>query len=477
MPATPPLHALSATEMLSGYRDGALSPVEITEAVIAQIERCEPQLHATYAFDPDGALQMARQSEARWQAGTPITRDGITIDGIPTTIKENIATKGVPVPLGSAASLLSPATEDAPPAARMREAGAVILGKTTMPEFGMFSSGLSSFHPLTRNAWNTAMNPGGSSAGAGAAGAAGYGPFHIGTDIGGSVRFPAGWNGLVGLKPSLGRIPIAPPYMGRVAGPMCRTVEDAALMMAVLSRPDPAERDSMNLPPEALPWTDLDMDLKGVRIGLWLEAGCGMALDPQVLPPVEAAARAFEAAGAIVEPIDPWMTNDMLDGLELFWRVRAATDLAKMSPEQRARVLPLYLEWALSADGLSGFEVFGGFEQSVVIRNRTVAATQGFDYVLSPLSANASFPAEWGYANNDVTRPMDQIGFTLPFNMSEQPAVALCCGYDANGVPLALQIAGHRFDDLGVLRMAHAWEQMRPAMRPWPMDLPMSAMR
>src|SRR6202011_2582533 len=149
---------------------------------------------ALYAFDPDGARTVAKASTERWQKGEPTG----ALDGVPVTIKDNIATKGVPVP----------ATVDAPPAARLREAGAVIFSKTTMPDYGMLSSGLSSFHPLTRNPWDLSKNHGGSSAGAGAAGAAGYGPLHLGTDIGGSVRLPACWCGLVALKPSLGRIPI-----------------------------------------------------------------------------------------------------------------------------------------------------------------------------------------------------------------------------------------------------------------------------
>ena len=158
------------------------------------------------------------------------------LDGVPVTVKENIASKGVPVPLGTAAMPLDPAAQDAPPSARLREAGAIIFSKTTMPDYGMTSSGVSSFHPLTRNPWDLSKNPGGSSSGAGAAGAAGYGPLHVGTDIGGSVRLPAGWCGLVGLKPSLGRIPIDPPYVARCAGPMTRTVDDTALMMSVLSQ-------------------------------------------------------------------------------------------------------------------------------------------------------------------------------------------------------------------------------------------------
>src|SRR4051794_21818619 len=208
---------LTGRELLDAYRRRTLSPVEAMEAVLARIEAFEPKLKALYAFEPGRALEEARASEQRWmraQAGP--------LDGVPATVKENIATKGTPVPLGTAARPLDPAPHDAPPAARLREAGAIILAKTTMPDYGMLSSGLSSFHPLTANPWDLTKNPGGSSAGAGAAAAAGYGPLHVGTDIGGSIRLPAGWCGVFGLKPSNGRVPIDPPYYGRVAGPITR---------------------------------------------------------------------------------------------------------------------------------------------------------------------------------------------------------------------------------------------------------------
>ncbi|CAN7417387.1 amidase [Variovorax sp. LjRoot290] len=460
------LHALPALEMIAAYKSGTLSPVEVTQAVLDQIARCEPRLQATYALDPEGARAMARASEARWRAGTPLARGGVTLDGVPATIKENIATRGVPVPLGTAATELVPAAADAPPAARMREAGAVFLGKTTMPEYGMLSSGLSSFHPLTRNPWNTDKNPGGSSAGAGAAAAAGYGPLHIGTDIGGSVRLPAAWCGVAGLKPSLGRIPIDPPYMGRVAGPMTRTVADAALMMAVLSQPD--ARDHMSLPPAQIDWLDLERDIRGLRIGLLLDAGCGMPVEPQVRAAVEAAAKLFEAAGAVVEPMTPWMNDEMLHGVDTFWRIRSGMDVQALAADKRAKLLPIVRAWAEAGLGLTGETAFHGYAQTFKTRAATVAATQPYDYVISPVSPNTSFAAEWAYPTNDVATAMDHIGFTLPYNMSEQPAASVNCGYDSNGVPIGLQIAGRRFDDLGVLQIARAWESMRPAQRPWP---------
>ena len=210
--------------------------------MLAHVARWEPHIKALYAFDPDGARAVAKASTERWKNGEPTG----ALDGVPVTIKDNIATKGRPMPLGAASVPLVPADRDAPPVARLREAGAVIFSKTTMPDYGMLSSGLSSFHPLTRNPWDLSKNPGGSSAGAGAAAAAGYGPLHLGTDIGGSVRLPGELVRPGALKPSHGRVPIDPPYVGRVAGPMTRTVDDAALMMSVLSKPD--RRDGMSLP-------------------------------------------------------------------------------------------------------------------------------------------------------------------------------------------------------------------------------------
>ena len=223
---------------------------------------------------------------------------------------------------------------DAPPAARLREAGAVIFSKTTMPDYGMLSSGLSSFHPLTRNPWDLSKNPGGSSSGAGAAGAAGYGPLHLGTDIGGSVRLPACWCGLVALKPSLGRVPIDPPYVGRVAGPMTRTVDDAALMMSVLSKPD--RRDGMSLPPNDINWKALDKSPRKLRIGLMLDLGVGQALEKEVRDVAVKAAKAFEAAGAVVTEVDGVLTREMLDGLDNFWRARMWDDLSKLTPAANA---------------------------------------------------------------------------------------------------------------------------------------------
>ena len=457
------LHLLTAAELLERYRTRALSPVEVVRSVIDRVEALEPTLGATYAFDPQGALAAATESEDRWRRC-----EALPLDGVPAMIKENIATRGVPVPVGTAASDFVPAAADAPPAARLREAGAVILGKTTMPDYGMLSSGLSSLHPLTRTPWKLDRNPGGSSSGAAAGCAAGYGPLHIGTDIGGSIRLPAGWCGLVGFKPSNGRVPIDPPYYGRCGGPMTRTVEDAALMMEVLTRPD--RRDHMSLPFQAIDWRAFDRDIGNPRIGLLLDAGVGLSVGPEVRAAVEAAARMFESAGASVEPMRPFLTRELVDGLDRFWRARAWADIGPLPDERKARILPFIFDWAKGGADLDGQQVFHGFSQMYAMRAGTLAAMEPYDCVLSPVAPMAAFAADLPCPTNDPARPFEHIYFTVAYNMSEQPAVSINCGYTADGLPIGLQIIGQRFDDLGVLRMARAWEAMRPMQRPWPMN-------
>jgi aspartyl-tRNA(Asn)/glutamyl-tRNA(Gln) amidotransferase subunit A len=459
------LHELPAPRLVDLYRRREVSPVEVARSVLAHVERWEHHLHALFLLRPEQVLQQARASEARWLRGAPL---GL-IDGVPITIKDNIATRGDPTPLGTAASELLPAVDDAPPAARVREHGGMLLAKTTMPDYGMLSSGLSSFHQLARNPWDLTKTPGGSSAGAGAAAAAGYGPLHIGTDIGGSLRLPAGWCGIFTLKPSLGRIPIDPPYTGRAAGPMTRTVADAALLMDVLARPD--ERDSMSLPPQPIDWSAFDAGverLHGLRIGLLLDAGCGLPVEPEVRAAIERAALVFERAGAVVAPMKPFMTQGMLDGMDHFWRMRSHVDMRALSPQARARVLPYIQQWADSAAGMTGEAVFRAVHQFHLTRLAAVNACRPFDYVLSPTSPVPAFAAELPSPTNDPLRPLEHIGFTVPFNMSEQPAASMNCGYTSAGLPIGLQIAGQRFDDLGVLQVARAFEQVREEQRPWP---------
>jgi aspartyl-tRNA(Asn)/glutamyl-tRNA(Gln) amidotransferase subunit A len=456
------LHDLSAVDMIAGFRARQFSPSEVLDDLLAHVALWEPHIKALYAFDPVGARAAARASTERWQQGEPIG----PLDGVPVTIKDNIATKGVAVPLGTATTKLVPAEADAPPVARLREAGSIIFSKTTMPDFGMLSSGLSSFHPLTRNPWDLRQNPGGSSAGAGAAAAAGYGPLHLGTDIGGSVRLPACWCGLVALKPSLGRVPIDPPYVGRVAGPMTRTVDDAALMMSVMAKPD--RRDGMSLPPNDIHWKTLDKPSRKLRIGLLLDAGIGQALEKDVRDVAVKAAKAFEGAGAIVSDIKGIMTRELLDGLDNFWRARLWDDLSKLSAAERGKTLPYILNWAEAGAKLSGVDVISGFNSTMAIRAAAAKLFADIDYVISPVSPVVKFAAELASPLNDPDRPFEHIAYTVPWNMAENPAVSINGGYDGEGFPIGVQIIGRRFDDLGVLGMAKAFETLRGPQRPWP---------
>jgi Asp-tRNA(Asn)/Glu-tRNA(Gln) amidotransferase A subunit family amidase len=456
------LHDLSAHEVSAAYRSGKLSPVEVTRAALERMEAWEPKINAMFVIDADGALASAKASEKRWRKRKPLS----ALDGVPITIKDNIAVKGIPSPNGTAAGSMKPSLFDAPPTARVREAGCVLLGKTTMPDFGMLASGISSRHGTTRNPWNLSRNSAGSSSGAGAALVAGYSPLALGTDIGGSVRLPAAYNGVFALKPSLGRVPIYPPFLGRVVGPMTRTVTDAALLMAELSKPD--ARDYMALPEQTIDWIrSLKGGVKGKRLGLMLES-VGLKTQPAVRKAVADAAKALARAGARIEPVKPFFTREMLDGLDVFFQARLLAEYQRLPSDQQAQVLPFISKWCRRAETLAAVDAARGLAQVFQIREKAVAAMEGFDFLISPTSPITAYAVDEATPGDDPEKPFEHIGFTAPFNMSEQPACSICAGYDADGLPIGLQIVGHRFDDAGVLRMARAYEGMRPKLRPWP---------
>ncbi len=453
---------LSARDVLKGFQDKTISPVDYMAALCDRVETCEPKVCALYAYKPDDAMAKARASESRWVKGEPVG----PLDGMPVTVKELIATKDEPVPMGTAAIDLVPAAEDAPTAARLNEDGAIIFAKTTCPDYGMLSSGLSTFHPLSRNPWDLSQNPGGSSAGAAAAGAAGYGPLHIGTDIGGSVRLPAGWTGLFGFKPSLGRIPIDPYYTGRCAGPMTPRVDDAALLMACVTRPD--TRDATSLPYQNIDWNTPAMDVRGVKIGLMMDAGCGIDAEPDVKAAILAAAKEFEAHGAEIIEIEPVLTREMLDGLDIAWRARFWGMMRKLSPANRSKILPYIHEWAEAGASANPTEIASGFDQTFAMRKTCADAFDKVDFILSPVNPNVSYPADWASPTNDPAKPFEHICFTVPWNMGEQPACSINCGYSQTGIPIGLQIVAPRFEDLKLFQIARAYEAWRGPITNWP---------
>jgi aspartyl-tRNA(Asn)/glutamyl-tRNA(Gln) amidotransferase subunit A len=457
------LHERSAADLAAAFRRRELSPLEAARAALARIAEMEPKLNAMYRVDRDGAIEQARAAEARWEDGRPLS----PLDGVPLTIKENIHTRGAPAPIGTRANDdAPPQPEDAPPAARLREAGCVILGKTTMPDYGMLSSGLSSLHGVTRNPWRLDRNPSGSSSGAGAACAAGYAPLHLGTDIGGSVRLPATHCGIFALKPSLGRVPIHPPYLGRVAGPMTRSVADAALMMSILARPD--ARDYMSLPAGDCDFSaGLErLDPGRLKVGLLPDMGVGLTIDREVRAAAEAAATALAGAGCNVESIRSFLTEEMLDGVCRFFEARSYNDYMQLPAARRQKVLPFIVEWcSWRAASFSGRDVMQAYNQVLAMREAAVGASRQYDFLLSPTSPILPYEAELPAPGNDAHNALPHIAFTVPYNMSEQPAASINWSYSADGLPIGVQIVGQRFDDTGVLRMARLLEQLRPPQR------------
>ncbi len=460
------IHELSAVELAAQYASGALSPLAAVRACLERIDAWEPRLNAMYRVDRDRALASARASESRWRAKQPLS----PLDGVPITIKENLYTRGDPSPIGTRANDdAAPQSADAPPAARVREAGCILLGKTTMPDYGMLSSGLSSIHGITRNPWRLDRNTSGSSAGAGAAAAARYAPLHLGTDIGGSVRLPATHCGIFALKPSLGRVPIYPPYIGRVAGPMTRTVLEGAVLMNVLTKPD--ARDFMSLPYQPADYAaDLDrFELKQLRIGFLPDMKVGLPVHPDVRAAAQTAARALEAAGAHVEEMKSFLAADLFDGMARFFEARWYNDFVQLSPERQAKVLPFIAEWCTwRAKHFTGRDVMAAYGSYVTLREVTLIACQPYDFVISPASPILAYEAELACPGNDPRDAFPHIAFTVPYNMSEQPAASLNWTFSADGLPIGIQVIGRRFDDIGVLKLSRALEQMRPAQRPWP---------
>lgn len=455
---------LSAEALAAAYARRELSPVEATQASLERIAACEPRLNAMYRIAGEAALAQARDSERRWRDARPRS----PLDGVPVTLKENIATRGDPSPIGTRANEEElPQSADAPPAARLREAGCVILGKTTMPDYGMLSSGLSSLHGITRNPWRLDRNPSGSSSGAAAAAAAGYAPLHVGTDIGGSIRLPATHCGLFGLKPSFGRVPIHPPYMGRVAGPMTRSVADAAALLEILGRAD--ARDFLSLPPAAVS-ADLDSPFPAPpKIGFIAEMGVGLPVSAPVRAAAQAAAAAFASAGCVVQPVRSFMNAAMLDGACRFFEARSHNDLRRLPSARRDKVLPFIVQWCSHrAAGFSGADVMDAYAQIMAMAEAAVAATEPYDFLLSPTSPIPAYEAELPAPTNDPANALPHIAFTLPYNMSGQPAASVNWSYSSDGLPIGIQIIGRRFDDAGVLRLARLAEKLRPGQRPWP---------
>jgi len=440
---------LTALELLEAYQTKALSPVEVVTALLGRAESLNGKLNAFYAFDTDAALEAARLSEERWMKGRPCG----PLDGIPSSIKDALPSKGVPSYRGSAAHRADEQTweVDAPPIARMREAGAIFLGKTTMPDFGILSSCTSSKHGVSTNPWDLTKTPGGSSGGTSSSIAAGINPLAVGTDIAGSVRLPASFCGLVGHKPSYGRAPYHfPNSPALVAGPMARTVADAALLMNVMARPDP--RDFTALPYDAVNYCDvIQQPVRKARIGFIESLGFGLKPDPEVVALVRARVDELAAEGFQVESIGEPFTHEDLRNGELFYKVRCRAELTTMPPERQKEAVVIS-EWSREADGLSATEFYRIFNEQQRMRERAARLCDGFDFLILPAVHIPAFDAELPGPNPDCY--FEPFVNCFLFNLTEQPASSIPCGFTKGGLPVGLQIVGRRYDDVGVFQLA-----------------------
>ncbi len=447
---------LTATEMLAAYRSGSLSPVEATRAVLERVERLDPRVNAFCLLDPDAALGAARDAQARWRRGEPC---GL-LDGVPVSIKDILLTAGWPTLRGSrTVDAAGPWTVDGPPVARLRAHGAVLFGKTTTPELAWKGVTDSPLTGITTNPWDPTRTAGGSSGGSAAAVALGMGPLSVGTDGGGSVRIPAAFTGITAHKPTYGRVPHHPasPF-GTLAhvGPMARTAADAALLLDVISGADP--RDPWALAPADPAAARLGGGVAGLRVAASPALGY-VEVHPEVAAAFAAAVQTFVALGAIVSEADPGFA-DPVEPFEVLWFAGVAASIAHLPAAQRAVLDPGLVEIAEQGARSTALEYLAAMGVRNALGTRMGEFHTRYDLLLTPtlpipaFEAGVEVPAGWPRERWTSWTP-----FTYPFNMTQQPAASVPCGFTAGGLPVGLQIVGPRHADGAVLAAAHAFQQ------------------
>ncbi|TDB91597.1 amidase [Actinomadura sp. KC216] len=451
------LAGMTAAELAGAYARRDVSPVEATRAALAAIEERDAELNAFVLVDADAALRSAAESEARWSAGTQRGR----ADGVPTSVKDLERTRGWPTLRGTwLADEAGPWPEDSPSVARLREAGAVLIGKTTTPEFGWKGVTDSDRFGITRNPLDPALTPGGSSGGSAAAVAAGMGTWSVGTDGGGSVRVPAAFTGTVGFKPTGDLIATYPPGSNGLLshrGPITRTVLDAAIMLDVIGRPDP--RDWAALPARDGSFTDgIEEGVKGLTIGYSPDLGYGRN-DPEVASLVADAIDALADLGAHVTEIEP-IFDDPVEAFQTLWCAGVARTLKPYGPDDLTRVDPALLEYAEKGRGITAVEYLDAMAVCANLGLQMARFHDKYDLLATPTVPCVAFPA----GQNGPAPEQSQVWaswtpYTYPFNMTRQPALSVPCGRTRSaGLPAGLQLVGPRHQDARVLRAGRAYE-------------------
>ena len=446
---------LSAQQLATHYRRRDLSPVHVVDAMLERAQKLQPHLNAFVLIDADRARAAARHSEQRWQQGRPLS----PLDGVPTTIKDTTPVKGWPTRIGSHATDETPARESAPMVERLESAGLVLLGKSTTPEFGWKAVTDSPLQGVTRSPWNLAHTPGGSSGGASALTAAGINPFNHGNDGGGSIRIPAAHTGLVGLKPSFGRIaqyPADSAFSDVVSqGVLARTVLDTAIALNLAAGPDP--RDWRSLPADPRDYTiGLDEGVRGLKVGLSLDLGHVKA-DPEVRTLVADAAKHFEALGAIVEEVGP-LIEPLQASFEPLWLGSFATRLRQIPTQLHGKLDPGYRAAAEKGMSITLADYARAFEARSKLARDLALWHHRYDLLLAPITPTAAPPVETLYNSDAFPRWTKGAPYTLPFNLTGQPAASMPAGLTAAGLPVGLQIVGPPRADALVLRAMRSYE-------------------
>ncbi|MDR3213161.1 MAG: amidase [Azoarcus sp.] len=452
----PALSQYSAEELSVLYRQHKLSPVETARAILEHIDVHNPVLNAFTFLDTGAVLDAARQSEQRWHTGTQLSE----LDGIPVTIKDLLLAKGWPTLRGS--RVVNPDqdwNEDSPAVARLREHGAILLGKTTTAEFGWKPFGDSPLTGITRNPWCSTHTPGGSSGGSATAAAIGFGPLHVASDGGGSTRLPAAYSGVFGFKPSFGRVAAYPAaHTGTLfhVSPITRTVRDTALLLNAIARPD--ARDFHALPHDNRDWRlGIEQGIAGLHIAFSPDLGYAK-VDPEIGKLVAKAIKGFDELGANIEQITPPIEDPLLD----IYRVLSGAAVARLFetlPQDRLSLAETGLQEVAEQGRQIGTTRYLAAVQAREAFARALHLFFGkWDLLLTPTTAMAAPLVELGIQNpRSGTSP-----FTYPFNLSQQPAASIPIGFTADGLPVGLQIVGpHHRDDL-VLRAARAYERRFP---------------
>ena len=461
--STTDIGQMNAVELLSRFRDKSLSPVDVTEDALLRIERYNPAVNAYCHVDHEGAMQAARESEQRWLKGQPCG----ALDGVPASIKDLTLTRGMPTRKGSrTTSPQGPWEVDAPFTAFMRQAGAVLLGKTTTPEFGWKGVTDNPLYGITRNPWDTRLTAGGSSGGAAAAASLNLGVLHQGSDAGGSIRIPCAFTGTFGIKPTFGYVPQWPASSMTILshlGPMTRTVEDAVLMLQTVARPD--ARDGLIGAPRSLPWLPEGDSLKGLRIAYSPDFG-HVKVDPQVASVVARAVERLVELGAHVEQVDPGF-SDPLDTFNTLWFAGAARLAGQLDSARRDLLDPGLQRIAALGERITLSEYSAALEARAALVAQMAAFHERYDVLVSPMLPITAFAAGHNVPPDSAyTEWMHWTPFSYPFNLTQQPAASIPCGLAQNGLPVGLQVVAARFADDQVLRVCRAYEQHFPATHP-----------